>query len=397
MNHLRTPSVDVVLLGALSVTFLVPTAAPVGTTHAATSACQSVGLPSNVSVPAVSNHSATVLVRTSPQFVEDVSDQSYRFSGEAVWWQCGKPENIDANFIATNSSGFQEDVIAAFNISSSYVPTAVYGVSIVPYISFTSGGGGRYQNAYWSGYQFCNGHNSGGAYCANTPNILQSVEGTITQPAVYAPTGSNQPGCGTAYCNVAVWVGLDTSAPGGGQLLQTGSIGYLRLCPLCLINYALWWEDYPANPATFCSSGTNVNAGDRILSDVLSAGGNNYNVYTDDMTTGAVCSSPIPYTWSHPAYWGDFIVERGDFHNSRDLAKFDNFYLQGKIEYGNAWAPINQYYGNLWYDTEYMQNSGVWNVCSGSWSSPSTCSPNVVPGSTGYGEFYNTWISSQNT
>ncbi len=135
-----------------------------------------------------------------------------------------------------------------------------------------------------------------------------------------------------------------------------------------------------------------------MISAVELSSGNSYFVFTDDTKTGGTCSSnPYPYTWAHSAYWGDFIIERALINNGRDLARFDNFYLQGKIEFGNSWAPINQYYGDLWYDTEYMQNSGVWNLCSGTWMAPSTCTPSVVAGSSGYGQFYNTWISSQNT
>ncbi len=339
------------------------------------------------------------LANRSPQFLNDVSGQSYHFSGAAVSWNCGVPENIDANFIATNSSGFKEDVVVVDNISSSYAPTAVSGVSIMPFVSLSVGGGGAYSLTTWSGYQFCNGYKSGGAYCANTPNQLQSVIGYFVQPNVYVPTGSNQPGCGTVYCDLAVWTGLDTYAPGGLYILQTGSIGYTRLCPLCVTSYNLVWEDLESSSsgAVYCTG--SLGGGNTIIPEVLlSSFTNEYYVSTTDTTTGFSCTSnPYPYTWSHTPYWGDFILERAPFHGGQDLVKFQDFYFQDKIQYGGSWTPISNYYNDLWYDMVYMQNSGVYNLCSGIWTPPSSCTASVPAGSSGYGEFYNTWISSQYT
>lgn len=377
-------------------------------------------LPSNIVIPAVSAGTAYALAQASPQFMAAVAGQSYRFSGAAEEGHCGQLESIDINFIVTNSSsGSQEDLIVPFGISSDYTPTTtiVRAMSVMPVMSFgspnsssilqplTTGGGGVYQSTIWSGYQFCNGHNSGGAYCANTPNTLQGVAGTWIQPHHYVPPSG--PTCtGGSNCNVSPWVGLDdASPPGNNQILQAGSTTLVYGCPLCIGKDALWWEALVTAPGTANFCGGSVGAGDTITASVVFVSGTSYDVQSGDTTSGATCySSPYPYSpWSYSTTWGDFIVERAPIQacsfcgTYSDLAKFNNFYLQGKIEWSGAWNPIDRYYGNVWYNMVYMYNSGTYNVCSGSWTAPSSCTASVISGSTGYGEFYNTWISSVNT
>lgn len=236
-------------------------------------------------------------------------------------------------------------------------------------------------------------------------NAVYSVWGSFTQPNIYVPTGSNQPGCGTVTCTMAAWDALDTYAPGGQYILQTGSVGFTNYCEIsCQTHYYLWWEDYESgsSSATFCTNAPSP--GDTVTPVVQLTSGSSYDVYTKDTTSSVTCSSsPYPYTFSHTPYWGDFILERANVCSGgvcgADLAKFDNFWLQGKIAYygASSGVAISRTYGNGWYENLVMVNSGVTNICSGSWSSP-TCSPSVSTGTlTGYGEFYNTWISSQNT
>jgi Peptidase A4 family len=184
----------------------------------------------------------------------------------------------------------------------------------------------------WAGYQLCDGYNSGGPYCTSPPsNTIQAVYGSFAQPNIYIPTGNNQPGCGTVACTFSTWVALDTYAPGGSSILQTGSIGVMTFCEIsCITNYGVFWEDYEGSgSATICSWAPSP--GDTITPVVQWSSGNSYYVYTTDTTKSKSCtSSPYPYTYSHTPLWGDFIIERqrggqGGI-SGQDLAKFDNFW-----------------------------------------------------------------------
>jgi len=364
-------------------------------------------------IPAVSNASALAIASASPTFTNLVKGQTFHLGGTSAWGHCTKLVSINANFIATNATGYKEDIVVSMNVSSSNTPTVVSGVQVLPAVSFYSycnGGQSPCQNPnwVWSGYQFCDGWQSGGANCQNPQtNQVFGVQGSFTQPNVYAPTGSNQPNCGTGTCDMASWVGLDTYTT-GQYILQTGTFAYLICNPFCGGSYKLWWEDLESSSslANWCPQ-VSTSPGHTIIPVVQQQTGNNYYVYVTDQSTGTCYSTPYPYTgYTHTPYWGDFIIERSQYCSNwpvcgMSLAKFDNYWFQGIIAYNGApnGVPISRPFGNGWYQSQVMVNpppSGVTNVCSGSWSSPN-CYVSVQSGSTGYGKFYNTWISSQNT
>lgn len=372
-----------------------------GVQAASTSTTPSCDLAPEFFAPAVSNSTALSLALTSPQFLTEVSGQTYYLNGVAASWNSDAGciatlVSLDANFIVTNSLGVSKDVVVALGVSADMIPISVFAVKVLPVVSFASSS----PSPNWSGYQFCNGHNSGGAYCQNPPvNAIVRADGSWTQPSVVKPSGNNQPGCsGNPGCDLAIWTGVDTSV-GGGNFLQTGSDVYITLYGLTSTP-SLWWQDYPTqSSANFCYPYASQQ-GDLLKSYVywsISA----WIVYTLDVTTSFSCTSnPYPYTWSHTAYWADFIVERaGQLGGGiRSLAQFSSFYLEGKTQQAGSpnTYPITTPYNDLWYQRYWMQNIGVNNVCSGTWTSPN-CYPSVIPGSTGMGKFNNVWITSQNT
>ncbi len=382
--------------------FLVSASSPFALAEGSTASPSNCSL-AGQTIPPVSNSTATSIAGKSSQFLLAVQGKSYHLSGFAASWSCTTLESIDANFIATNSTGHREVIVVAMAVTADRTPVAVSSIRIIPVVvNFTcsqnQSGGCQQSLTNWSGYSFCNGHNSGGAYCQNPPtNPIQSVYGLFNQPSISQPTGANQPGCMNSQCTLAIWVGLVncTGCTSGGELLQTGTVGSVQCSILlgCSTTYNVFWEDYPNNSAQYCS--WSPTPGDVIYEHIYLASGNNYYVYTDDSTSNMQCTStPYPYTMSHTPYWGQFFLEDPP---GTDLAKFGNFWFQGQIGYGGSSFPINTLFGNGWYEADTpLENGAIIDVCSGSWSPP-TCSPHVQSGSTGWGEFYNTWVSSQNT
>ena len=366
---------------------------------------ESVAEPSNCSLagetaPAVSNVAATSIAERSSAFLSAVQGKSFYLSGFAASWSCTKLESLDANFIATNGTGYQEDIVAAMNVSANHTPTRVFAIRILPVGDFSCGTNGsncQQSLTHQSGYAFCSGQNSGGAYCQNPPvNSIPGVYGYFDDPNVYPPSGSNQPGCVNPVCEFASWVGLQTCIGSGCQtaeLLQAGAYSNVGCFGICTEAYSVFWENYPANKPQYCS--WSPSPGNHILPQVSADYGNYYYVEVQDSSTGQACTSaPFPYSWSYTPYWGIFSIE---FRYGYDFAKFSNYWFQGGIGSGGTTTPISRYFGDGWYEAlTPMVNSGVINICSGTWSPPS-CSPDVQSGSTGYGEFYNTWNSSQNT
>lgn len=350
-------------------------------------------------IPPVSNATATSIVENSLLFLSAVEGKTFHLSGSAASWSCTTLESIDANFIATNRTGYQEDIIAAMNVSANRTPTQVASIRILPVGDFSCGnssGGCQQSLTHQSQYAFCNGHNSGGAYCQNPPvNSISGVYGYFSDPHVYPPSGSSQPGCVNPVCEFASYVGLQTcTGCQTAELLQAGAYSNVGCFIICTEAYSAFWENYPANNPQYCS--WSPSAGDHLYPQVSLDTGSTYYVEVYDSSNSKTCTStPFPYTWSYTPYWGIFSIE---FRVGYDLAQFDNYWFQGKIGSGGTTYPISQYFGDLWYAAYTpMINSQVYNVCSGTWSAPKTCTPYVQSGSTGYGEFYNTWISSQNT
>ncbi len=387
-----------VLSAALVLLFILGNVSPLALSQQANgpSSCSLTGK----TVPPVSNLTATTIAETSPQFLSAVKGKSFYFSGAAASWKCTALESIDANFMATNATGYKEDIVVSMSVSAVNTPVTVISVGFAPAVKYgvcsnnTSDCSGPSQ--FWSGYQFCDGHNSGGGYCAFPPAYsIQAVYGEFTQPNIYVPSGSNQPGCSNTLCSISSWVGLENCSSCSdpyNYILQTGTAGNISSCFLCSgTTYLSWWEAYPSDPV-YCKSWTPT-PGDAIYPEVYFYSGNEYYVQTTDASNGQTCSSvPSPYSWGITPLWGDFIVENPA---GTVLPKFDNFWFLGQITYEGSTFPISRPFGDGWYAQTYMENIGVINVCSGSWQSGS-CLPSVsLSGSDG--EFYNTWISSQNT
>jgi hypothetical protein len=185
-------------------------------------------------------------------------------------------------------------------------------------------------------------------------------------------------------------------------LLQTGS--WATLASGGSPTYQLWVEDYPAHAAGFCSNP--VSSGDIIKPSVYSAtivGGpsGSYYVQTYDSTNGWVCStSPNPYPWEPPnsVKWAYFMLEIPIVNTywHADLPYFSpSFNFQGRVYYDGAYHPITDPYNNGWGVWYKMVNNNVLNICSG-WYIVNTCNQQVnLIGS--YGQFTNTWITSQYT
>ena len=242
----------------------------------------------------------------------------------------------------------------------------------------------------------CSGQNSGGPYCQNPP--VNSIPGVhcCFNPNVYPPLGSNQPGCVNPVCEFASRVGLQACIGSGCQtaeLLQAGAYSNAGCFVICAESCSVFWENCPANKPQYRS--WSPSPGNHILPQVSADYGNYYYVEVQDSSTGQACTSaPSPCSWSYAPYWGIFSIE---FRYGYDLAKFSNYWFQGGIGSGGTTTPIARYFGDGWYEAlTPMVDSGVVDICSGTWSPPS-CSPYVQSGSTGYGESYNAWNSSQNT
>lgn len=352
----------------------------------------------------ISNETAMTLAKSSKQFLSDVSAETFYLNGIAASWRTypdcqAKLVSYDANFIFTNSTGFKQDVIVSINASAPQGPLAVVGVLEMPAMTF----GSSSLNGIWAGYQFCDGVGSGGAYCQSPPvNTMLGAVGTFIEPKIVQPPSG--PSCGgNVACALAIWSGIDTYAPGGGAILQTGTMTHVEDCipgtNLCTTLSYLWWEDYESasSSATFCADGS-LQSNDQVSENVYLSGVA-FSVYSQDITTGQTCtSSPNPYFWGHTAYYSDFMLERPVLNGGRtDLPQFINFYFQGKAEeQGAYWFPITTYYNDGWYYTEIMHNLYYTNICAGIWSLPN-CYASVSAGSTGYGEFYNNWITSLDT
>jgi hypothetical protein len=302
------------------------------------------------------------------------------------------PSAVAANFVTTYPNGTQHTVLVTENVP----PSIVTNVQTFPalYASVNSN-----PSPTWSGYKFSG--NQG------ITNPVKDADGSFPQPTIDFPAnhGTNQPGCGwPSYCRLAIWTGLETGGS-SNNILQTGT---MAVAPSGgSITYQLFVEDWPAHSAGFCSNP--VSAGDTIKPQVYDAtivGGSSgyFYVQTTDTTNGWTCStSPNPYSWSHTAYYGDFIMERPGVGCcwTASLPYFSpaGFWFQGRVYYDTsgvgAYHSIADPYVNGWGQWYYMINSNVWNMCSGSYSG-GTCSQYVTLTS-GYGEFQNTWITSQYT
>lgn len=357
-------------------------------------------------VPGVSASSATSLALSSPDFTAAVAGDTYRFGGAANAFHCGKLIAIDANFIVTNSTGGEQDVIAILGVSDSNTPRNVTGISVLPVFSFSS-----FTTGTWTGYQFCNA-NGQGSSCPTTPSVVaKGAYGTFTQPNVYVPSGTGAPSCyGSTACTFGLWVGLDTAGAGQGSeyVLQTGSLGVIyQSGGSHHTNYYLWWEDVESgsSTATVCSglfNGNFISPGDNLDMNVTVYSGDTYTIYSYDGTNQNECTPNYgsPYTFNHTPYFEDFIGERQGWNGvfPTHLANFDTTSFYGQVEWGTTWYPISRPYGDGWYDQALMKNNGVTNACSGTWSS-GTCYAYVSGGITAgtFGAFSTTWISSQYT
>jgi len=87
-------------------------------------------------IPAVSNATAFRIAESSAQFQSLTQGKTVRYSGAAASLHCSTVESIDANFIATNQQGGQEDVVVSMAVGAGNVPNGVVlEVEVLPAFS----------------------------------------------------------------------------------------------------------------------------------------------------------------------------------------------------------------------------------------------------------------------
>jgi hypothetical protein len=293
----------------------------------------------------------------------------------------------------------------------------VTNIEVLPFYYFTL----PYSTASvnWSGYQLCAKVTS----CSSPSTEVYDADGYFAQPTIDYPAnhGSNQPGCYyPSSCTLTVWIGLSNypGSPPSGQtsyLLQAGSADSVQHSTIgggCnCYTYQLFWENYSMTSSgsakgspNYCT--TTSNFGDTIEPQVyessLSGNTGYWYVFAYDATLSKICEPSVSglsageIHWKVVPYWANYIPEIPCSASScMDLPYFSTFSFYGEMYYSSSYTPISTPYSNNWGNWYMMVNSGVDNMCSGSWSGGS-CSSSVTHSGL-YGYFPNTWVSSQYT
>lgn len=372
--------------------------------------------------PSVDDNQVAATAYASTQYQSVVKSASVVLNGVSYYSNWDKvsckatPIAVFATFIATFTNGTKNIIL----VNETVPPTAVTNIEVLPvfYPSLSN----KNVNAFLSGYQFC----SGATYCSGTLTEIYDGDGYFAQPTIDKPSnhGSNQPGCNwLSDCTLATWIGLSNypGTPPSGQttyLLQAGSWDSWQSSSgngCNCYHYQLWYENLTITssssgpPPVLC--GTAKNFGDTIDPTVFESSytGNTgyWYVWAYDATLSKICEPTVSglsageIHWKVVPYYASYLLERPQYATSfgqplyLDLAYFSTFNFYGELVYSSAYHSITTPYNNNWGTYYNMTNSGVRNICSGSYSGGS-CSQSIIT-SGSYGYFTNTWLTSQNT
>lgn len=388
---------------------------PLASSNAQTISCTNQVLDRQILDTGISVNTQTLrnFTQTSTQYEQVVAGYNASFLGISYLWTFSNSncsvalKGFGVNYLLLSQNN------SRYTLTFSETPSAneIYNTTInAQFIANLYSG--RNQSVDYSGYGVAD-------------NSAHSTQVDYSQAYWFVPTIYTQTGqtCGTysagTACEEAVWVGLQNTTydgwnriDGNGEVIQTGTEGYIQNCASsCWITYDAWYAYLAGtsggtidnNTLTLANCGSKFTpaAGDEMSGvvgsqlEINGTSGDKYYTLLTDETQSKICESVVTFSHTNEKYgkeyYADYFLERlqtgasSGFH----LAKFSavTFYDMAMGSSGSSFGAYPEYNSGYGFSS-YMYNS----------ASDTAINPWVLnSGSTVDGTFNTTFTSSSGT